>query len=211
MTKIICFLNQKGGVGKTTISFNLAYYISSLLGKKTLIIDTDPQASIYFIFNKRKEQAEKNNDFSFQTLFVKQLQDLHDDNFKKYDYVIVDTQGAASADVVTVLNKLQAHFIIPVLPSFVDIKATEDVIAFLNKQEIKFKLLINGLHHSASPADFQNSLRSAGIDCFYSYLTHRNIYKTATGLGRSVLEEDPNFKEFKAFGSEVISWINGAK
>ena len=49
MPKVIVLFNHKGGVSKTTTTFNLAWKLTEL-GKKVLMVDGDPQCNLTGMF-----------------------------------------------------------------------------------------------------------------------------------------------------------------
>jgi len=56
MSTTICFANNKGGVGKTTLTMNLGGALSDL-GKKTLLVDLDAQANLSSVFSDPKRSS----------------------------------------------------------------------------------------------------------------------------------------------------------
>src|SRR5436190_2770171 len=48
MAKVVTIINFKGGVGKTTVSVELSTSLARFYGKRTLLVDLDPQASATF-------------------------------------------------------------------------------------------------------------------------------------------------------------------
>lgn len=73
--KTISFLNQKGGVGKTTMCFNAAVALAKS-GARVLCIDMDPQANLSLLFNIEVREDE----YSIYHLLmnsVRELKHLH--------------------------------------------------------------------------------------------------------------------------------------
>ncbi len=88
--KIIALMNQKGGVGKTTMAFNLAHAFHHQ-GKKVLCIDMDPQGNFSSLFDLSVDESRKNIHHLLLNS-VKELKALHTPTFIN-DVLIKSEEG----------------------------------------------------------------------------------------------------------------------
>jgi chromosome partitioning protein len=77
--RVIALMNQKGGVGKTTMAFNLAHAFSHQ-GKKVLCIDMDPQSNFSSLFDIPADENRRNI-YHLLVNSIKELKALHTSTF----------------------------------------------------------------------------------------------------------------------------------
>jgi chromosome partitioning protein len=63
MAKIVTIINFKGGVGKTTTAVEISVSLTKYFGRRTLLVDLDPQASatFYLMEQERWKQWKDSN------------------------------------------------------------------------------------------------------------------------------------------------------
>jgi chromosome partitioning protein len=94
---IILIGSEKGGVGKSTIATNLSVYLTRK-GKDTILVDADRQGTSSDWFSERCETNLPKLECMSKFDNIKQsLFDLS----KRYEYVVVDSQGRDSVELRT--------------------------------------------------------------------------------------------------------------
>lgn len=139
---IIGILQQKGGVGKTTIALNLAAHFARL-GHRVLVVDADPQASALAWSSVREAPP-------LFTVVGMPKPTLHRDLpaiAKDYDFVVID--GAPRVNELARSAILACHtVIVPVQPSPFDIWACAEIANLITeaqqyRPDIRAAFLIN--------------------------------------------------------------------
>jgi chromosome partitioning protein len=121
---IITFCGQKGGTGKTTLSFLVAETLSRA-GKKVAVRDDDPQASISQIVTELREAGRT------------EVEIFDKDRAGEYDFVIVDTLPRLSSRVLIEAVKEADRLVLPLKPSMVDIRATLPAVEMVKEHTRK--------------------------------------------------------------------------
>lgn len=138
--RTIMVMNAKGGSGKSTIATNLAGYYASQ-GAKVVLVDYDPQeCSLEWLRARPKGRP------------LIQGVAGHKDSYRPIrgtDYVIMDAPAAVHGAQLSQLAKKAETFIVPVLPSPIDIRAAQSFIRELkdtgpvSRKEAKIGMVAN--------------------------------------------------------------------
>jgi chromosome partitioning protein len=185
---IISILNQKGGVGKTTLALHIAAGLVQV-GGRILLVDADPQGSARDWSLARRVPA-------MFTVIGLDRPTLHRDlPAMAVDYTHVVIDGPPRATDLTRSAILAAGLVlIPVLPSPLDVWACSDIVGLIKEASVytegqKPAFLVNRkIVGSAIGRDVSDALAGYGIDVLESQIAQRVAFAEAMATGQTVLE-----------------------
>ncbi len=158
---VIVFSNQKGGVGKTTLSRELGLYLHSE-GRRVLLVDLDPQANLTRSLTDEAStgcfEALKGEAFEGLEVFpglsllagdirmalleksligeidayTRLKELLEEGDFRENEYILVDSPPSLGVLTVNALTAAD-HLIIPMNPSLYSMQGTNDLLSTVGK------------------------------------------------------------------------------
>jgi chromosome partitioning protein len=193
MSNIVSLLNQKGGVGKTTLAINLAAYFS-LAGESVLYIDADPQATALDWSAMRQKKPLFNVVGLPKNTLHRDLPTLSE----PYQWTFID--GPPLVFDVAKSAIMASHLvIIPVQPSGPDIWSAKKIVELVSeatvfKPALKAVLTVNRKTvGTAIGKHFREDLTAAfpGLPVLSAEISQRVIFAESNSTGMSVLEMEP--------------------
>ncbi len=200
MKKIITLAHQKGGVGKSTLSLNLAYSFKDHLS--TALIDLDPQGTI----SQLKPMI---NGIDVYNGSLKTISSTD------HEIIIVDTPPYLSADFPKLFS-LSDLVIIPTKAGIADLMAIRSTINMLKdamklKPQLKTKIVFNMVKSSSSIFhEIKEMLDEYQIAVFDTMISDRVSFVRSLAAKNGIYSsEDAKAKEeVDALTGEIISVLN---
>lgn len=209
--KVISVLNQKGGVGKTTISVNLAAALQNK-GYSVLLVDADPQGSSLDWFASRGDGEML---FPVVSCPKSNLHKVIADLGRGRDIVVID--GAPRVTDLSRAAMMASDLVlIPVQPSPYDVWAAEEVVKLIKEAQIyrpqlQAAFVINRkIAKTAIGRDIVDALEEFELPILSAALAQRVVYAESAANGRAVFEDDKRSlasREVNRLAKEVIKLL----
>jgi chromosome partitioning protein len=189
---IIGVLNQKGGVGKTTIAVNIAAFLGKTR-RRVLLVDADPQGSALAWSSARTIEP------IFPVVGMPKPS-LHRDLpalSRHYEVVIID--GAPRVNELARAAILASDIVlIPIQPSPYDVWAAAETVKLIRearqyKEKLQAVFVINRrIANTAIGRDVSTALKQFDdVPVLTASLTQRVVYAESAAKGLSVIEVAP--------------------
>jgi chromosome partitioning protein len=187
---IIGIVNQKGGVGKTTIAVNLAGALAEH-GRRVLLVDADPQGSVL-------QWASLETQKFFDVVHLPGLSDRRQIRSagKGYGHIVIDSPPALEAISQRVLA-IGDLTLIPVGPSPLDIWSSRETLQRLSgtrKKGLKRRSLLlisRKIPNTRVGKEAREAMEGFGIEACRTEITQRIAYVEAMIAGLPVHRYSP--------------------
>jgi chromosome partitioning protein len=198
MARVHVIANQKGGVGKTTVTVNLAAVVADTLGGRVdappvLGVSTDPQASML-------EWAQRVGDalpFDFEQChdnpaLLGKLREI-----KQYSHIFVDTPGSLEDESILRAVLTQADdVIVPLEPEPMSFSpATRSIQKVIEPAGVPWRVLLNNWDPRDGDADLNQTrayVEARGWPSFHTVIRHYKLHTRASAEGVTVVQYAKN-------------------
>lgn len=190
--KVLAILNQKGGVGKTTLAIHIATAIARN-NRKVLLLDADPQSSALDWAAAREGQPLFPVVGLPKPSIHKELPTLTE----QFDLVVIDGPPRVH-DVARSAIMASDLVLIPVQPSPYDVWASKEIMDLLNeatvyKPNLKKAFVINRkIVNTAIGRDVIDVLAEYPVPVLNTSISQRVAFAESATRGLTVFELDPD-------------------
>ena len=205
---IYAFLNQKGGVGKTTLAIHVADALSRRRSR-VLLIDADPQQTAMKWSTFRAGE----NRFSVIAMAKPTLHKELPPIYADYDDIVIDGPPRVHDLAKSII--LSADLVLmPVQPSPADVWATSETVDLVDearvfKESLKSAIAINRkIVNTVIGRDVREALLTLNTPILQSDISQRVAFAEALNTGQTVMDLDARGRaanEVDAFVSELVS------